>query len=112
MDEWGFDGPSVSDVDSFQQMYGETYTVGFTTVETKNEAQHSTGWPTWDDKVLEVPNLNGLIKTNEPGKPPRYYADFFLRETDHIHELLTDAGEAVQALQTLHNIVQRSQRRR
>lgn len=112
MDDWGFNGPSLLDVDSFEQMYGETYTVGFATVEAKNEAQRSTGWPTWDDKVLEAPNVNGLIKTNEPGKPTRYYADFFLRETDRLQEYLADAGKAVQALQTLRDIVQRDQRQR
>lgn len=110
MDEWGFNGPSLSGVDSFEQMYGETYTVGFITMEAKNEAQRCTGWPTWDDKVLEAPNIDGLIMTNEPGKPTRYYADFFLRETDRLQELLADAGEAVQALQTLRNIAQRAQR--
>jgi len=104
MDDWGFNGPTLANVDSFEQMYGETYTVGFSTIKAKEEARRRTGWATWDDKVLEAPNVNGLIKTNEPGKPTRYYADFFLREVARLEELLADVEEVVQWLRSLRDI--------
>lgn len=112
MDGWGFDGPALTGVDSFEQMYGDTYTVGFSTVEAKNEAQRLTGWPTWDAKVLEVPNADGLIVTNEPGMPTRYYADVLLRETDQIQELLNNAKETVRAATILHAVALRLRRPR
>lgn len=78
MDGWGFDGPTLLQVHSMQQMYGQTYTVAFVTDDATNEAKRLTGWPTWDRKCLAMPNRNGLIETHEPGEPPRYDADLFL----------------------------------
>lgn len=78
LDGWGFDGPSLSGVESMQQMYGETCTVRFLDAQAAAVARRATGWPQWDETTLEMLRHGDLIVTREPGKPRCYYADLFL----------------------------------
>lgn len=78
MEDWGFDGPVLAQVHSIQQEYKSTTTVRFVTTEAADQAQRITGWPTWDEAVLEMLYHEDMIVTNEPGQPPRYYGDLRL----------------------------------
>jgi hypothetical protein len=87
MDDWGFDGPVLANVHSIRQEYKLATTVRFATTEAAAHAQRITGWPAWDEAVLEVVYHEDMIVTNEPGQPPRYYGDLCLSNKDPYAEI-------------------------
>jgi len=97
LNDWGFDGPTLHGVQSFQQRYRITTTVKFVSRTFADLARNLTGWPIWDDDILEVPWHGDLIATCEPDGHRRYYADVVLvnrsaeEEIERIVECMSDA---------------------
>jgi hypothetical protein len=79
MDEWGSEGPTLLCVDTIHQRYSGMTTVHFLSTEDTEAARIKTGWPIWDKTSLEILRHEDLIETREPGEPPQFYGDLFLR---------------------------------
>lgn len=70
-DGWGFDAKPIVGVVYFHSTYLETLTVGFDCEDSFEQAKNYTGWKSWDDLILEIPNVNKLIHCGDA-----YYGDF------------------------------------
>lgn len=81
MEEWGYDGPVLSDVDSVQQVYGETTTVRFTSIAAREVARALTDWEIWDATTLEVRGRDGLIEARSYGEPSQFFASLSLADS-------------------------------
>lgn len=68
---WGFDAKPIAGIAYFHSTYLETLTVGFYSEEAFENAQQYTGWKSWDDLILEMPYVSGLIRCGNS-----YYGDF------------------------------------
>lgn len=80
LEDWGFDGPILNDVESFESIYNATNTIRFLTEEACRNAQQVTGWPSYGDLILEIPGTTELIETREPTREhiPAYYGKWLL----------------------------------
>lgn len=101
IDDWGFEGPVLSQVHSFRQEYKITTTVRFMTSEAAEQAQRITGWSKWDETVLEVLYHDDMIVTNEPGQPPRYYGDLGVTQQNPTPEISVIASHMRRAERAL-----------
>lgn len=105
VDSWGFEGPTLTRVDSVQQMYGETYTVKFLTNEAASEAQQLTSWKTWDSLTLEMSRHGDLIEAHEPNRIPSYYADLFLFDRNALSDMKDAATHVRRASRALNDAI-------
>ena len=53
MNGWGYSGPNLAGVKYLHSVYGNL-TIGFESVREARIAHALTGWPYWDDAVLEI----------------------------------------------------------
>lgn len=74
MDDWGFNGPTLEGVLWVHFTYMQTLTIGFNNAENFNKAQELTGWPHWDELILEMKFEDDLLLAG--GK---YYGDWELQ---------------------------------
>lgn len=74
-EDWGFDGPELFGVEHVTITYFNTFRVGFKNAVAFKAAQKLTGWPTWDDLMLEMKTPEDLVEAN--GK---FYGDWTLDE--------------------------------
>lgn len=102
MEDWGFDGPTLLNVKSVQQMYVHRFVVTFTTDAARDEAQRATGWPTWEDKSLEMLRFNDLIEAHEADRAPQYFGDLDVCEHESSTEVITATRHLKRAAQALH----------
>lgn len=70
-DGWGFDAEPIIGIDFFHSTNLETLTVGFLTEEAFERAKQYTGWRSWDDLILEIQSVDGLVRCGNA-----YYGDF------------------------------------
>ncbi len=77
MNDWGFTGPTITDVRYIHSVYGNL-TIGFTSRSKADQAHKITGWPYFDDAVLEIHQHDDFIMTSIPDH--RYYGDWELVE--------------------------------
>ncbi len=111
VDSWGFEGPTLTRVDSVQQMYGETYTVKFLTNDAANAAQQLTSWKTWDSQTLEMCRHDGLIEAHALGHSSLYYADLLIFSRNALSEVADAATHVRRASRALHNAMHSLQRK-
>ncbi|MDP1699284.1 MAG: hypothetical protein Q8L45_16105 [Xanthomonadaceae bacterium] len=78
MDDIGFRGPVLHGVHSFQRRYRETATVKFNNLAWTESAMRRTGWPVWDDNVLEILWQDDLIKICDKAGIKSFYGDMIL----------------------------------
>lgn len=102
---WGFEGPTLTRVDSVQQMYGETYTVKFLTNEAASDAQQLTSWKTWDSVTLEMSRHGDLIQAHEPDCVPSYFADLLVFHRNALSEVADAATHVRRASRALHDAI-------
>jgi hypothetical protein len=87
MDEWGYEGPTLLNVDSIHEIYKHITTIRFISKDAREAARYLTGWPTWDETTLEMLRHDDLVETQEQSAPPRFYGDLFLYKHDSTAEL-------------------------
>lgn len=92
LNDWGFDGPTLNDVESFESSYNATNTIRFLTPEAFACAKAITGWPTSGDLTLEISGTTDLIETREPARDriSAYYGKWFLSDSSMISSRLAD----------------------
>lgn len=81
--DFGFDGPTLSGVESIESTYfATTITVRFHDVESFEKALHTTGWTPYIDsaRTLEAETLGPFVVTREPERhlTRAYYANLWL----------------------------------
>ncbi len=84
MQDWGFHGPTLTDVTYVHSVYGNL-TVGFKSKSVTENAGKRTGWPDFDEHVLEIRRHEDLIMTvgdDARLDQPLYFGDWELVE-DH-----------------------------
>lgn len=81
LDDWGFHGPILNDVEWLAVAYMTTFRVKFKTEEAFEHAKQKTGWPQGDYLVLEIPTHAALVSTVEEGIT-KYYGDWSLDEDE------------------------------
>ena len=77
MEDWGFDGPLLSGVQSLHITYLATFAVAFVDLSACEAAAARTGWRLWDENTLEMRIVNDLIATIVDDKAA-YYGDWSL----------------------------------
>ena len=77
MNDWGFTGPVLHHVKYAYSVYGNL-TIGFRSKAEAQKAHKRTGWPYFDNAVLEIRQHDDLIMTTIPDN--RYYGDWELVE--------------------------------
>ena len=80
VDDGGFCGPVLHGVDSIQQRYRDTTTVKFDNIALAESAMRQTGWPVWDEQVLEIVWQDDLVEICDEVGKKTFYGDVFLRE--------------------------------
>ncbi|MGD0072943.1 MAG: hypothetical protein ABSD31_01220 [Candidatus Binataceae bacterium] len=65
LQDWGFNGTPINDVEYIHMTYFSTFTIGFRTHKACELAREQTGWATFDDRVLEVSREHDLVRTKE-----------------------------------------------
>lgn len=73
MHGWGFDASPINGVAFLKVAYLAIFTVGFQGEEACETARLQTGWPAFDELILEIKFDDDLIQTNEG-----YFGDFEL----------------------------------
>lgn len=83
LDNWGFDGPTLIDIEYMHWTYNATLTLGFKTEAAAKDAQTLTGWKFWDETTLEIEQHDDMIRTiGRNGSPHSYYGDYEISEDD------------------------------
>lgn len=77
LDDWGFTGPVLRHVQYIHSVYGNL-TIGFSSRSAAKAANRLTGWPFFDDAVLEIRQHDDLIMLTAP--EASYYGDWELVE--------------------------------
>lgn len=77
MDGWGFDAHPITGLAFVHGTYFSTFTVGFISIRHFENARLYTGWQPWDDLILEIPRVDGLIRCGSS-----YYGDFEIAPAD------------------------------
>ena len=77
LDDWGFTGPVLRHVQYIHSVYGNL-TIGFSSRSAAKAAHRLTGWPFFDDAVLEIRQHDDLIMLTAP--EASYYGDWELVE--------------------------------
>ncbi len=111
VDSWGFQGPTLLNVDSMQQMYGETYTVKFLTNAAAHVAQELTSWESWDSQTLQMTRCGNLIEAHQFGQPRRFYADMLIFHRNALAEVANAATHVRRASQALNLAIHSLQRK-
>jgi hypothetical protein len=81
MDDWGFNGPVLDNVEYAHWTYGHL-TVGFLTDEDAEFARHKTGWEIFDEKVLSVSQGDDFISISTSAGERHYFGDFEFQDAD------------------------------
>jgi regulator of RNase E activity RraA len=111
IDSWGFEGPTLLNVDSMQQMYGETYTVKFLTNDAAHVAQQLTSWESWDSQTLEMCRCGNLIEAHKAGHPRRFYADLLMFHRSALAEVADATTHVRRASRALNDAIHSLQRK-
>ena len=81
MDSWGYNGPELEEVKYIHSVYGNL-TIGFKTKEAANKAHKHTGWPYFDDAVLEITFFEDMVLCRTGDGKSQYYGDWEIQEDD------------------------------
>jgi hypothetical protein len=79
LEDWGFNGPVLEDVEYLHSTYMITFIIGFTSKEAAARAEALTGWEQWDGcGVLEITFHDGMLVAKDEDGNPAYYGDWEL----------------------------------
>lgn len=80
MEDWGFNGPVLQNVDYFHNTYNSTITIGFKSNADADMAHGLTGWKLWDDKVLELMFKDDMVAIKPEGGELAFFGDWEIQE--------------------------------
>lgn len=78
MDNWGYNGPHLEGVKYVHSVYGNL-TIGFKSLKEAQTAHELTGWPYFDEAVLEITFHEDLVLCRSKNGN-QYYGDWELQE--------------------------------
>jgi hypothetical protein len=79
MTDWGYLGPDIENVRYIHSVYSN-FTIGFKSRRDAILAHSLTGWPFFDDMVLEMCFFDDLVVCCPENKKKSYYGDWELQE--------------------------------
>lgn len=79
VEDWGYDGPTIEDVNYLHDTYHSNLTIAFRTRAAMHKAIEITGWEIRDKHayLLQVPITEGLMKTKEG-----FFGDWDFKDDD------------------------------
>ena len=80
VEDWGYDGPTIEDVNYLHDTYHSNLTIAFRTRAAMHKAIEITGWEIRDKHayLLQVPITEGLMKTKDG-----FFGDWDFNDDDH-----------------------------
>lgn len=75
MEDWGFDGPTLTGITCIKCTYGEIRAY-FDSKKALKKARKATGWTEFGDGSLELSFVGDLLAIHPKGKKPRYFGDW------------------------------------
>ena len=79
MENWGYNGPELEGVKYVHSVYGNL-TIGFKSRMEAQTAHELTGWPYFDEAVLEITFFEDLVLCRKPDGTSQYFGDWELQE--------------------------------
>lgn len=82
LDDWGFSGPDLDDVEALHVTYQQTFVLHFKNSASASKAHALTGWPYFDQDALELTFHDDMLKVVPIASdgPIAYYGDYELQE--------------------------------
>ena len=79
MDDWGYNGPVLEGVKYLHSVYGNL-TIGFRSRKEARTAHKLTGWPYFDEAVLEITFFEDLVLCRNKNRKSQYYGDWEIQD--------------------------------